>query len=172
MIEKDRRTKLWESVAAATRYCIAVENAREMDKNAFVAEMTGSLPRLYLCFSEMEAEDDNEVFFSTSYVDEDYYESIRRNLETLFGADDTYLETFEVDMKYSSEPIAASVAEGLADIFQDLYNFATAVKESEGEALERAYAECRENFNAYWSRTLCNVMRPLNRMRTSPSEED
>ena len=172
MIEKDRRTRLWETVAAATRFCIAVENAREMEKNAFVAEMTGSLPRLYVSFCETEAEETDDVFFPASYVDEDYYESVRRNMEALIGADDTYLETFEDDMKYSSEPIAASVAEGLADIFQDLYNFATAVKESEGEALERAYAECRENFHSYWSRTLCNVMRPLNQMRINPSDEE
>jgi hypothetical protein len=39
------------------------------------------------------------------------------------------------------------------------------VKESEGESLIGAFRECQENFVAYWSRTLCNVMRPLNQIR-------
>ena len=164
--EEDLRKRMLEAVATAARYCVAVENARETDKETFVREMTACLPRLYTEFAEVPAEDvmADELSLGLSYVDEDYYESIRRRVETLLGPDDTYLETFEEDMKYSDTPIAASVAEGVADIFQDLYNFATRVKESEGLALESAFAECRENF-AYWSRTLCNVMRPLNAMR-------
>lgn len=156
-----------EAVATAARFCVAMENARESEKADFVREMTSCLPRLYTQFAEVDAgvAIADELQIGLSYVDEDYYESIRRRVEALLGPDDTYLETFEEDMKYSDTPIAASVSEGLADIFQDLYNFATRVKESEGLALESAFAECRENFDAYWSRTLCNVMRPLNSMR-------
>ena len=103
------------------------------------------------------------------YVDEDFYDAVRRNVESLLGPDDTFLETFEEDMKYSDTPIAASVAEGLADIFQPLYNFISVVKESEGESIFEAYSECRENFDAYWSQTLCNVMRPLNNIKYNSS---
>lgn len=167
MTEKDPKARLWETVATATRFCIALENARESDKGEFVAEMLGCLPRLYILFSETDADDvapEEEMEFLASYVDEDYYESVRRNVEALLGPDDTFLETFEEDMKYSDTPIAASVSEGLADIFQDLYNFVANVKESDGESLPGAFRECKENFASYWSRTLCNVMRPLNQI--------
>ena len=80
----------------------------------------------------------------------------------MLGPDDVYLETFEEDMKYSDTPIAASVSESLADIFQPLYNFISVVRDSEGENLETAYKECRDNFVGYWGQTLCNVMRALN----------
>lgn len=155
-----------EVVATAARFCVAMERAREMEKVEFVAEMTATLPRLYLQFSEIDSSSESDDFsFSTGYVDEDYYEAIRRGVEMLLGPDDTYLETFEEDMKYSDTPIGCSISENLADIFQDLFNFVTVVKESEGESLATAYDECRENFNAYWSSKLCNVMRPLNQLR-------
>jgi hypothetical protein len=167
MTEQDSKARLWETVAAATRFCLALENARESEKSEFVAEMLGCLPRLYILFSETEegTPENDDLSFMASYVDEDYYESIRRSTEALLGPDDTFLETFEEDMKFSDTPIAASVSECLADIFQDLYNFVANVKESEGESLIGAFRECQENFVAYWSRTLCNVMRPLNQIR-------
>jgi hypothetical protein len=111
--------------------------------------------------------EDNFYSGSASYVDEDYYESVRRGVETLMGEDDTFLETFEEDMKYSDTPIAASVAESLADIFQDLFNFVSVVKDSEGAQTMEALGECKENFEAYWSQTLCNVLRALNHYRYS-----
>ena len=88
-------------------------------------------------------------------------------VESIMGEDDTFLETFEEDMKYSDTPIASSVAECLADIFQDLFNFVSLVKESEGEQTQEALAECKENFESYWAQTLCNVMRALNHIRYS-----
>ncbi|MDE5842971.1 MAG: DUF5063 domain-containing protein, partial [Muribaculaceae bacterium] len=32
------------------------------------------------------------------------------------------------------------------------------------DELEGAYRECKENFAAYWSQTLCNVLRALNHL--------
>lgn len=119
--------------------------------------------------------DEDEATYYPGYIDEDYYENVRRHIETLMGADDIFLETFEEDMKYSDTPIAASISECLADIFQPLYNFISIVKESEGTELEGAYKECHDNFVGYWSQTLCNVMRALNNIfynSTSQSESE
>ncbi len=114
---------------------------------------------------EEETDEDDDDFYYGSYMDEDYYESIRRHVETLLGPDDVFLETFEEDMRYSETPIAASISESLADIFQPLYNFISVVKETEGEALEGAYRRCSAEFREYWSQTLCNVLRALNNLR-------
>ncbi len=111
----------------------------------------------------LEEEEDDRTYYP-SYIDEDYYENVRRHIEALLGPDDVFLETFEEDMKYSDTPIAASVSECLADIFQPLYNFISIVKETDGDELEGAYRECKENFAAYWSQTLCNVLRALNHL--------
>ncbi|MBD5305344.1 MAG: DUF5063 domain-containing protein [Bacteroides sp.] len=168
MTENVIKSRLVNITALATDYCAAVQNAREIEKQDFVIEILGYLPRLYWEFADLVVEDvtsDIDYEYYPSYVDEDFYDSVRCGVETTMGEDDVFLETFEDDMKYSDTPIASSISECLADIFQPLYNFISVVKESDGEQMVGAYSECRENFVAYWSQTLCNVMRALNNLR-------
>ena len=170
MENNELRARLLAVTALATRYCRALQTAAEYEQDEFVAEMLNLLPRLYWEFSDIPAEgtvsleEEAEEYYA-DYVDEDYYESIRRQAEIMLGEYDTYLETFEEDMKYSDTPIGASVAEGLADIFQPLYNFISVVKDTDGDSLEGAFRVCKEKFETYWAQTLCNVMRPLNAIR-------
>lgn len=151
--------------ALAADYCQTAERAMETDKEAFIVKMTELLPRIYIEFAPSEPIEEIDYGYYSPAVDEEWYESVRRNIAALLGSDDTYLETFEEDMKYSDTPIAASISEGLADIFQALYNFISVVKESDGAEAEGAYAECRENFETYWSQILCNTLRALNNLR-------
>ncbi|MDE6026989.1 MAG: DUF5063 domain-containing protein [Muribaculaceae bacterium] len=165
MEENKLNGRLMEVTSMAARYCGVVEHAADYSKREFIDEMLRLLPRIYLDFSDPELEfGETDEYFST-YVDEDYYESIRRSAEMLLWEHYVFLETFEEDMKYSDTPVAASISESLADIFQALYNFISIVKETDGDSLEGAYIECRENFASYWSQTLCNVMRALNHLR-------
>lgn len=158
-------------VGLANEFCVAMGHAHESEKEEFVAEMLRLLPRIYISISDVSisSSEYSEPGFDRfgNYVDEDYYDSLRRNVEMLLGPDDVFLETFEEDMKYSDIPIAASIGESLADIFQDLFNFVSVVKDSEGVQTMDALAECKENFESYWSQTLCNVLRALNNLRYS-----
>lgn len=165
MADGDSRERLGRIVALANDYCVTVQRAIDFDRDEFVAAMTNYLPRLYWEFADLEAEDAEADDYLMNYIDEDYYESVRRNMESVLAERDTYLETFEEDMKYSDTPIGASISEGLADIFQDLYSFVMRVRESEGNDLTTAYSACRDAFKAYWAQVLCNVMRPLNNIR-------
>jgi len=173
ILSDETRRNLLSVTALASEYCNILENAREAEKEDFVATVLPYLPRLYSAFYELDVPESSDFESGyacfTEYVDEDYYESIRRHVETLLGPDDVFLETFEEDMKYSDTPIAASISESLADIFQPLYNFISVVRDTDGEQIAEAYRECKENFEAYWAQTLCNVMRPLNHLRCNPS---
>lgn len=165
------RRQLINITAMASDYCVALENARQSEKDDFVNEILSLLPKIYIEFSDLDVESlpaELEYEYFPQYVDEDFYDSIRRNVEAVLGPDDVFLETFEEDMKYSDTPIAASISECLADIFQPLYNFLSVVKESDGEQSVGAYRECKDNFIAYWSQTLCNVMRALNHLKYNP----
>lgn len=156
-------------VALAADYCAAVEQPWiSEEKETFVARMLLLLPRIYLGISEASSAaspDFVEGEYFAEYVDEEMYENVRKNVAALLGEEDTYLETFEQDMKYSETPIAASISEGLADLYQNLYNFVRRVRDSDGEALSGALLECKEDFGDYWSQTLCNVFRALNAIR-------
>ena len=128
---------------------MTVENAAESEPQEFVARMIRILPSLYSEFTDIVADDSgcrNEDSDPEREEEWDMYGKV----------------AIEEDMKYSDTPIAASVSESLADIFQPLYNFISVVKDTDGEQLEGAYRHCHEEFEAYWSQTLCNVLRALN----------
>lgn len=150
-------------IGLANEYCQAVENARDYEQVELVGTMLKLLPRLYISATDLTTE---ESGFYDAYIDaaldEDYYDSVRRGMEEVFGADDTYLEVFEEDMKFSDTPVSASIAEGLADIFQVLYNFLATVRDSTDDTVNVALTSVKDDFKAYWSTTLCNVLRAIN----------
>lgn len=152
-------------------YCRTLENAREMSRKDFVNAMLRLLPRIYISVSDLNVTADEDSYIENR-LDEDYYDSIRRSIENLLGPDDTYLEAFEEDMKYSDTPIATSVSEGLADLFQVFYDCIEAMRDVPDEIAVGALASVAEDFGSYWSRILCNVLRPLNAIKFSDSESD
>lgn len=155
-------------IGLCNEYCIALENCRETEREPFIESMLRLLPRLYIAATDLNVNyiEDEEPYID-NILDEDYYESVRRSIEQLMGEHDVYLEVFEEDMKYSDTPVSASIAEGLADIFQALYNFLNTVRDTTDEVAAIAILAVRDDFRAYWSATLCNVLRALNHLQYS-----
>lgn len=152
-------------LALSNEYCHAIETASETERDDFVATMLKLLPRLYISATDLPDSILGPDSFMPQSLEEDYYDSVRRNLEMLFGEDDTYLEVFEEDMKYSDTPIAASISEGLADIFQVLYNLTAYAQDAPVEEIPAALESVKEDFGAFWSKSLCNVLRALNALK-------
>ena len=155
-------------LALANEYCHAIESASETDRNDFVDSMLHLLPRLYITATDLPEPMflSDEAYLPRS-ITEDYYEAVRHGMEVLLGEDDSYLEVFEEDMKYSDTPIGASISEGLADIFQVMYDLSEAAKDATTENLEMLLQAAKDDFTTYWSAILCNVMRPLNMLKTA-----
>lgn len=153
-------------IAQSNEFCQALENTVHLDRATFIDMMLRLLPRIYITVSDIH---DPSILSETSYIpeslDEDHYEAIRQNVAQLMGEDDTYLEVFEEDMKYSDTPIAATISEGLADIFQVLFNFVENVKDAPEEIIMESVDSVKEDFRQYWSQTLCNTLRPLNSIK-------
>ena len=120
------------------------------------------LPRIYITGADLAEDGAIDEGFIDQALDEDSYDRIRNTLQSLMGEDDTYLEVFEDDMKYSDTPLGASVSESLADLFQVFYNFLEAVREAPDDLVASAVSAVKEDFESFWAQTLCNVMRPLN----------
>ena len=155
-------------IGLSNEYCHALEQAAETERDDFVAVMTRLLPRIYISAADIPAGNDmDDVYYIDDALDEDNYDAVRHGIEAVLGEDDIYLEVFEEDMKYSDTPIAASIAEGLSDIYQVLFNFLSAVKDSTEENIVSALSLVGEDFRQYWSRPLCNVLRALNHIRYS-----
>ena len=166
-------TRLLDIVSLAKNYCETCQEALQYSKSEFTDRMLDLLPRIYWNFFDLSAGVSlGEMDYFSDYVDENLYEEVRRSIASVIGASDIFLETFEEDMKYSETPISASISESLADIFQPLFNFISIVHDSEGSQMEEAFISCKEDFENYWSQTLCNVLRALNNIKYGLREED
>ena len=166
-MDTNRQSALYEITSLSKDFCDLCQSAEEYDKRQFTDRCLNILPRLYWHFLDLEVIGvsllDSDMM--PSYVDDEIYEIIRGRISRVMGADDTYLDTFEEDMRYSETPISATISEGMADIFQPLFNFINIVKDSEGAQLEDAYINCKEEFENYWSQTLCNLLKVFNNIK-------
>lgn len=161
-------------MALASEYCRAMELAASTERAEFIERMIHLLPRIYMAVTDLPAAEFEEpdYAFGAAHLDESYYDQIRQSVAALLGADDTYLETFHQDMKYSESPIAATISEGLADIFQVMYNFVEDVRDADFDIMNDHLANLRSDFSEYWSQVLCNVMRPLNEIYQNLTSSD
>jgi hypothetical protein len=161
-----------EFVTVGVEYCSLIERASQMERREFNLNLVRILPLLYLKATLLPTEEIDEADDLEFYVTEEQYEYLRGAVAKLLGEADDYLEVFEADMAYSDTPLAASISEGLADIYQDVRDILEIYRLGNEVLSQAAICRCRRNFIAYWGQKLVNVMRPLHAICFSPDAED
>ena len=161
-----------EFVTVAVQYCAFLENTDDISEVETTNKLTKILPLLYLkanLLPETEIINDDEQEITVSEEDYNYVVS---KVYNIYGKNDTYLEVFLEDMKYSETPISASIAEDLTDIYQDLKNFITIYEHGIPENMNDAMFVCFENFKTYWGQKLVNVLRALHCLKYTVNSPD
>jgi len=161
-----------EFVTVAAETCLILEHTTEFSRTDFIQKSVKILPLLYLKASLIEIpatvfDDEPEHF-----VNEEDYQFVREQLEQLLGPDDSYLEVFHPDMAISDTPIAAFVSENLADIYQELKDFAANYQLGDIDIMNDALAACLVAFGEHWGQKLLNALRALHALRFSDSFGD
>lgn len=149
--------------ALCNEFCAAAENCSSVSAREFVLTMIKLLPRIYITATDI-PDDESPMGYIDSALDESSYDTVRASIASLMGSEDTYLEVFEEDMKYSETPIGTSVSENLSDLFQVFYNFLETVRDAPDQVAQEALCAVKEDFCTYWAQILCNVLRALNKI--------
>ena len=162
-----------EFVTVAVEYCVFLEKTEEQERMEFVDKLTKLLPLLYLKTSLLpKYEILSEEYYPEDFVSEDNYNIVRANISIIMGDKDDYLDVFMEDMKYSESPILTTVSENLADIYQDLKNFAMRYKNAtDEEQMMNALAEVKDEFQYGWGQKAVNVLRALHEVRYAEVDE-
>lgn len=148
-------------IALTNEYCHVAENCGNSSRHDFIGNLLKLLPRIYISAFDLPSQialTDTEI---DPYLSENQYDEIRNSINLLLAQDDVYLEVFEEDMKYSDTPIAVSISENVADLYQEFFNIVASVKDKDTSEQQDLLSICKENFNNYWGQTLCNVLRAL-----------
>jgi hypothetical protein len=158
-----------EFVTVAVEFCSWMESDFASDRFKFVDQATKLLPLLYLKASLISGtplpEDGEEAGGATGCVTEETYDILRARIAGLLGEYDSYLETFLPDMAYSDTPIIAFISENLADMYQDLGNFAYLFRQGYEETMSLALSLCAANFRQFWGQSLLNALKALHAIR-------
>ena len=155
-----------EFVSVTLEFCALMEATSGQTLFSFTDKAVKILPLLYLKATLLPAieEPDNDYDIE-HFITENTYEAIRYRAADLIGEYDSYLETFHPDMEYSDTPVAATISENLADIYQDLGDFAALFRQENEEVMEQALFVCEENFRHHWGQKLLNALKALHVVR-------
>ena len=160
-----------EFVTVAVQLCLYLEQVEGQEKSEFVEKMLCLLPLLYLKARLLPKATEELDGFPERFVSEQEYEDIRQKVAQCMGADDTYLEVFVEDMRYSDEPITAFVSENIADIYQEVKDLACNFQTREEAVMNDALVNCIEAFEQHWGQKLLNVLRPLHAVACEGEQE-
>jgi len=159
--------KVIEFVTVAAETCLFLEHTSEFSKNDFVEKIVKILPLLYLNASLTDIPESVYEDIPERFVTEDDYQYVRQQVEQLLGPDDSYLEVFHPDMALSDTPIAAFVSENMADIYQELKDFAANYQLGDIDIMNDALVACLDAFGEHWGQKLLNALRALHAVRFS-----
>ena len=156
-------------VTVVAETCLFLENASEGGRDEFIDKSVKILPLLYLKTSLLKVPEPVFGDGAERFVTEDDYLFVKEQMEQLLGVDDTYLEVFHPDMALSDTPIAAFVSENMADIYQELKDFAANYQTADTDVMNDALVVCLEAFAEHWGQKLLNALRALHALRYSDS---
>jgi len=154
-----------EFATVANEYCSFVEAVDQFQRKDFITRVQKLFPLLYLkaaLLPEPDIEMSDDV--PEKFVSEEDYNFILHKLEVKFGQFDAYHEVFDPSMQYSDLPIEASIAENIADVYQDLKDFILSYRIGTLEVMNDALWECRNNFEQYWGQRLVNGLRAIHNL--------
>lgn len=152
-----------EFVAAANEFCKYAEHGSEINGDELLRILQRILPYLYIKASLLPAlspvfDDKNEKF-----VTEENWFMIHDSLKEKFGNANDFIELFDDKINESDEPVISSLAENMADIYQDLKDFLLLYQTGTNEVMNDAIWECKMNFENIWGQKLVNSLRAIHR---------
>lgn len=161
-----------EFATVVAETCLFLERAAEHKKSDFISKAVKLLPLLYLKTSLLDDLEEESDGFLERFVTETDYNYVKDQVANILGADDSYLEVFHPDMPYSDTPIAVFISEDLADIYQELKDFAANFQIGEEEIMTSALMLCVETFAEHWGQKLLNALRALHSLRYSEKTDE
>lgn len=154
--------------ALSLEYCKAVTDAAMKQPREVLRDVIRYIPRIYITLCDLrpydgdpdaEPEETGAIYDS---VTEEQYNEVLDGLRTMLGANDIYLDTPVEEMRYSDTPVAVSLAEQLADIYQSVADCAATIGQTDPEMIPEVLSEMKYRFTAYLSTTLCCALRAAN----------
>lgn len=148
-----------EFLAVAQKYCLFIEEIEKYDKEKIFDYLHKALPLLYVRGSVLPGIEVDDFSFNEKYVTEEQWQNTFNELREKFGSSDEFWY-IENDNPLN-DLVKGSLADQLADIYQDLKDFTLLYQKQLRDAKKVAVWEIRELFKAHWGFRVVNVLKVL-----------
>ena len=138
-----------EFITVANEFCLFIEKAENYTKDDIIQYMLKICPLIYLKGALLPNAIENEFEITERYVNEESWDSIYKSIHIKLGKDDIYW-TLSNNETGEYIPSMASVADNLADVYQDMKDFIMLYQKGTHAAKENAVYECRVLFETHW----------------------
>jgi len=169
MNENDRNIvysqQVIEFTTVVVECCRFLENLSEIKKTDFIDRALKLFSLLYLktiMFEMPENQNNNSI---ERFVGQEEYDFVKENIAQILGENDSFLDTFHPDMPFSDTPIAATISENLADVYQEIRDYAENYKSENEQIMSDALNVCLESFGEHWGQKLLNAVRALHALK-------
>lgn len=134
-----------EMITVAHEYCLFFEQAEKYSAQDIFSYFQKIGPLLYLKGTMLPSEIEAEPEYMERFVAEEQWEEIFKTLREKFGNEDLY---YIHDHNYDTEEV--SLADNLADIYQDMKDFVLLYQKAPLTSKECAVAELQKLFENHW----------------------
>ncbi|HPT13626.1 MAG TPA: DUF5063 domain-containing protein [Bacteroidales bacterium] len=137
------------------RFLESLENVSKTDFQQFILKMSALLYVKGLMFPETEQPDESG---NERFVTEEEWENIFNAIRAKLEMDDNFAD---IESPENEEIIKASLAELLADVYQDMKDFALLLTKPTQTAYDNAVYGIKQLFKSHWGIRLLTVQKVL-----------
>jgi hypothetical protein len=147
--ESYRSRQVIELLTVANEYCLFLEKSEEHGKEILLDFISKISPLLYLKGALLPTVMVSDPGANERFVTQEQWEDMFLTLHRIFGKDDLFWVAIpESDGQYTL--IKASLAEQLADIYQDMKDFVLLYQKNLQDSMENAASEIKKLFCSHW----------------------
>jgi hypothetical protein len=152
--------KVIDMLTVANEYCLFIEKAEDFTKEEVFQYTQKLLPLIYLKASLLPVIPVHDENAAEHFVTEEQWENLFNTLSIKFGNDDIY-HFIDLNEKSHSDPVRASLAENLTDLYQDLKDFVLLFQKPLRISQENAVRDCKNLFETRFGYRLVNAQQAI-----------
>jgi|GEM_PF-126037 len=156
-----------EFVTAVAEFCLTLENGSQLSKGEFITRMAKLSSLLYYKASVLAVPEPVFDDAPERFVTEGDYNFVMQQTASLLAADDSFLDVFHPDMSLSDTPIAVTISENIADVYQEVKDFAASYQLADTNIMNDALVACLTSFGEHWGQKLLGGLRAFHALRYS-----
>jgi hypothetical protein len=161
--------KVIEMLTVANEYCLFIEKAEDFTSEEIFRYMQKILPLIYLKASLLPEIPVSDESAAEHFVTEEQWENLFNTLSVKFGENDIY---YFIDLleKSHSDPVRASIAENLTDLYQDMKDFVLLYQKPVRIAQECAVRDCKILFETRYGYRIVNAQQAIHYLLYSSAD--